>query len=51
MDDLCKTGGFANAYTALELASTIKTETEEVKKTPVADKLPKAKFKNLKVKD
>lgn len=50
MNDLCRTGGFANAYTALELASTLNPEVEDVKK-PVANKLPKASFKNLKVKD
>ncbi|WP_235921230.1 S8 family peptidase [Foetidibacter luteolus] len=50
LDDLCKTGGFVNAYTALELAGKLKPESDPTKKQ-VADKLPKATFKNLKAKD
>lgn len=50
MSDLCRTGGFANAYTALELASALNPEVEDIKK-PVTNRLPKASFKNLKVKD
>ncbi len=46
MSELCKTGGLVNAYAALELAATLKPETEENKTIEPS----KSSFKNSKIK-
>jgi cell wall-associated protease len=43
MSELCKSGGIANAYEALKLASTLKGERKEVKETLPKPKLTKGK--------